>query len=194
MYEWLMDHGGIRHLVMAWHQDTEAGTAPFDTVDAVEAVAWVEGVSSAEAAVHLLTKLRDSHEQFEMKVMTLGVAVKSFEMFATVHLGEGSEFFSDSDREEVMESVTELLGYASDEVQETEGLSDGESPELAQLFHAAGFVAAYRLMRDVESARAMCNAMEVFGEPVRELLFEDALPGSPALAFAWEPEIPGDVS
>ncbi len=207
MCEWLMDHGGIRHLVMAWHQTTEAGTAPFDTEDAVEAVAWVEGVGAAEAGLHLLSKLRDSHEQLEQEVQFLGLEIQSRDAGGKILL---TRYENDSLPDPTQEELDAFLATGNpsgpcDEaeedarafaveslklVEEELGSEHAVEGDLAQPFHAASFVASYRLMRDVESARAMCKAMEVFGEPVRELLFEDALPGSPALSLTWEPELP----
>ena len=175
MYEWLMDHGGVRHLVMSANQNMGAGTALFDTEDAVEAVAWVEGIGSTGAGLLLLSRLRDSHEQLELEVQRLESEVR-----ATAERLEG---FRDVNK------LMELIMSLSLEAGTTRKPAVEEA--LAEPFHAASFVASYRLMRDVESARAMCKALEVFGEPVRELLFEeDALPGSPALALAWEPERP----
>ena len=136
----------------------------------------------------------------------LGLEVQRRDSVGKILLSQyENDFLPDPTQEELNAFLaTGNFGGAGDEAEEDARLFDVEPLELveeklgsehavegdvAQPFHAASFVASYRLMRNVESARAMCKAMEVFGEPVRELLFEDALPGSPALSLTWEPEL-----
>ncbi|MDE0373804.1 MAG: hypothetical protein OXI73_14840, partial [Rhodospirillales bacterium] len=47
----------------------------------------------------------------------------------------------------------------------------------------ASLALCYRLARNVEAALAMCAAMEVIGEPVRQLLWAVEDPGSPAIVL-----------
>ncbi len=248
MYEFVMDRDGVRHLAVAYHENTESGTAPFDTNDAVEAVAWIMGVSMTEAAVDMVSKLQDSYDRrrtrnsydspgnivnivnilwyrLVISIMTLkakeGIDGPEEERWSHLmelnELGQGArealrEIFDlrpDSldelddnaqlyrrhllqmtlkaeegtdirlEAEEGIDRLRDVFELGKDAPQEDD---DGPS---AQPCDAAAFVASYHLVRDLEAARAMCAAMELFGEPVRELLFEAAPPGSPALAIEW---------
>ncbi len=205
MYEWLDDHGGVRHLVMPWHSTVEAGTAPFDTVDAVEAVAWVKGVGLTDAAVGMLTKLRDSHDAAESDAQRQAFRGKLLLM--GFHLSEVPK----PSREEVQafladEPEPESAGGDEGDLsfslaglsEQSEVLSDardaiyGDEGVHAQPCDAASLVATFRLARDLERAVATVGAMEVFGEPVRQLLTEASSPNSPALALEWTPQSAGE--
>ncbi len=199
MGEFVMRRDGVPHLARAWY---ERDKAPFDTNDAVEAIAWIMGVSMTEAAVDMFYALRDSYDSLKdrqdsknidvsMDVMRLETHIASMMVKAVEGVqGPASE---EIDRlrdicrlaaeDPLSEPQEEVVSAFSVQLQE-----DDDGPP-AQPCDAAAFVASYHLVRDLEAARAMCAAMELFGEPVRELLSRAAPPDSPALAIEWRREI-----
>ena len=212
MYEFVMDRDGVRHLAMAKHENTESGTAPFDTNDAVEAVAWMNGSRMVDAAVELLTKLWGSYDtlrrSYHGKLDKLRTVYDHAELsgfgIRTGALAVGAALIAMSAgrvgrlvstpskkvlEEEVETSRDYIIRLSNLKDAVRNALQEDDDESLAQPCDAAAFVASYHLVRDLEAARAMCAAMELFGEPVRELLSRAAPPDSPALAIEWRREI-----
>lgn len=180
MYDQVETHHLVSHPM---YEDEWGGV---DTVEAAEAVAWLKGISSTEAAIELATDTKD-------------FAIRAVENLQWTH-GRLLDFagrVSFDQLKDRMNAVPELADLLSgDEDEEAKGLSDEEHDLKAEFrayleldgapaAAAAGFVASCRLVGDLEAALAMCAALELFGERIYDL-FADGRPAStPALILDW---------
>ena len=178
-------------LVSERHDSVELETAPFDTVDAVEALAWLKGISLVDAAVELATDMRVFADNAALRLQWTQAKLQVREAMAFIERAssemrenlERSGLLSDSELADLFSDVGEVEETADEEDGLEEGFDSGM--DQASKAAAAGFVASHRLVRDLEDARAMCAAMELGGERILALLADGRPASTPALVLDW---------